>query len=255
MEIRIPTNESVYRVPEGTELTLIVPSQADLVILEKDHSATKIELVIEEGAHVVYVVNMFRNNGDYTRTAQVGKGATLKWIDIQTGEGLTERVVETMIILSGEAARVELLGIFAGQGSDNMRFSHKTKHAAPHSVSRMESRGILTGASFAHQTSSIVILPNQNGCSGDERAETLLLSENARVVAVPELEIGNNDVQCKHAVTTTRLNAEKLFYLAARGLDEKTSRSLLIEAHLAPILEQVPESVREKVNIDITQYE
>ncbi len=226
MNIIIPKNESIWRVPSETELEIVVPENATVLILEGN-----------------------KNNGDYKRVVKVEKNARVKYVDLQIGEGAADKNVSTTIELIGEGAQVELLGLFAGQGNDNFKISHQVIHAAPKTVSRLESKGILTGSSFAHQISRIEILPKQNGCSGDERSDTILLSDNARVIAVPELEIGNNDVQCKHAVTTTRLNKEKLFYLASRGLDEKTSRQLLIEAHINIILDRIPEEIMGDLNL------
>jgi len=226
MKIIIPKTEKIWRVPGGNELEIVVPENSEVLILEDNKS-----------------------NGVYKRVVRVEKNARVKYVDLQVGEGANEKNVEIVIELIGEGAHVDLLGLFAGQGNDSLRISHKVIHAAPRTASRLESKGILSGSSFAHQISRIEILPNQPGCSGDERSDTILLSDNARVIAVPELEIGNNDVQCKHAVTTTRLNKEKLFYLASRGLDENTSRQLLIEAHINSILDQIPEEIVLELNL------
>ncbi len=231
MKIALPKTESIWRVPSETELEIMVLENAVVLILECN-----------------------KNNGDYKRVVKVEKNARVKYLDLQIGEGTSDKNVNTTIELIGEGAQVELLGLFAGQGNDNFKISHQVIHAAPKTVSRLESKGILTGSSFAHQISRIEILPGQAGCSGDERSDTILLSDNARVIAVPELEIGNNDVQCKHAVTTTRLNKEKLFYLASRGLDETTSRALLVEAHINSILEQIPEDVRGNLNLNFEDF-
>lgn len=228
MKITIQKNESIWGVPEEMDLEIMVPENSEVLILDCN-----------------------KNNGEFKRVVKVEKNARVKYVDLQIGEGAADKNVSTAIELIGEGAQVELLGLFAGQGNDNFKISHQVIHAAPRTISRLESKGILTGSSFAHQISRIEILPNQNGCSGDERSDTILLSDHARVIAVPELEISNNDVQCKHAVTTTRLNKEKLFYLASRGLDEKTSRQLLIEAHLNSILEQIPEEVRVELDLDV----
>ena len=219
-------------------------------ILRNEH---EIELIVPTNSEML-ILEYNKNNGEFKRNIKVEKNARLKYIDLQLGDGATEKNVETIIELIGEGAEVELLGLFAGQGNDNLKISHKVIHAAPRTISRLVSKGILTGASFAHQISSIAILPNQPGCSGDERSDTILLSDNARVIAVPELEIGNNDVQCKHAVTTTRLNKEKLFYLASRGLDENTSRQLLIEAHINIILDQIPEEILKGLNLELKPF-
>ena len=77
------------------------------------------------------------------------------------------------------------------------------------------------------------------GCSGFQREETLLLSEDAEIDAVPNLEIENQDVKCGHAASIGRLDKEKLFYLMSRGLDRAAAERLLIDAFIEPFLAAV----------------
>lgn len=222
-------------------------------IIEKNSQEKDFSYTVEKGEEILFILKI-NEPGVFSRIFKVETGAKLTIIDLQIGVGVTERKTNIVVELVGEGAEVNLLGLFAGQGHDSLNINHSVKHAAPRTVSKLESRGILTDAAFAEQISSIAILPNQMGCKGDERADTVLLSDNARVVAVPELEISNNDVQCKHAVTTTRLNAEKLFYLTSRGLSETDSRALLVEAHMSPILEQIPSDVLLELNLDFSAW-
>jgi len=68
----------------------------------------------------------------------------------------------------------------------------------------------------------------------------LLLSPKARVNTKPQLEIVADNVKCAHGATVSQLEADEIFYLRSRGLDETTSRNLLIDAFAAEILERLP---------------
>src|SRR5690606_33740030 len=68
---------------------------------------------------------------------------------------------------------------------------------------------------------------------------TLLLSDDGEFSSKPELEIFADDVQCGHGATVTDINERHLFYLMARGIDEKTARGLLIKAFLAEVIEEL----------------
>ena len=80
-----------------------------------------------------------------------------------------------------------------------------------------------------------------------QMAKALLLSPQATINTKPELEIYADDVKCSHGATSGRLEEEALFYLRARGIPEAQARSLLIEAFVAEVIEDVTdEAVREQ---------
>jgi len=77
-------------------------------------------------------------------------------------------------------------------------------------------------------------------------ANALLLSDGAEANHKPELEIYADDVECAHGSTSGALDADALFYLRQRGLDEFAARALLIEAFLGEVIDGVKlEGVRD----------
>ncbi|MGK7953931.1 MAG: Fe-S cluster assembly protein SufD [Crocosphaera sp.] len=68
----------------------------------------------------------------------------------------------------------------------------------------------------------------------------LLLSPKARINTKPELQITADNVKCSHGATISQLEADELFYLQSRGLNEADARHLLIDAFAAEILECIP---------------
>jgi len=68
---------------------------------------------------------------------------------------------------------------------------------------------------------------------------TLLLSDEAGFSTKPELEIFADDVACGHGATVTEIEKDHLFYLMARGIDEKSARGLLVKAFLAEVIEEL----------------
>lgn len=57
--------------------------------------------------------------------------------------------------------------------------------------------------------------------------------------AKPELKIYADDVKCSHGAAIGELDADALFYLRARGLDEEQARALLVDAFVEDILDQI----------------
>jgi Fe-S cluster assembly protein SufD len=76
----------------------------------------------------------------------------------------------------------------------------------------------------------------------------LLLSPKARINTKPELQITADNVKCSHGATISQLEADELFYLQSRGLNESEARHLLIDAFATEILERIPfESLRQRL--------
>ena len=82
----------------------------------------------------------------------------------------------------------------------------------------------------------------------------LMLSPKARVDTKPELQITADNVKCAHGATVSQLEAEEIFYLRSRGLDENDANQLLIDAFAAEIIDRLPlESLRTQITKTIEQ--
>ena len=78
--------------------------------------------------------------------------------------------------------------------------------------------------------------------NASQLSRNLLLSDRARVDAIPQLEIVADDVRCTHGATVTRLQQEELFYLRSRGLGADQAARLLLAGFCDEILTSLPES-------------
>lgn len=67
-----------------------------------------------------------------------------------------------------------------------------------------------------------------------------MLSPKARIDTKPQLEITADNVKCSHGATIGQLEADEIFYLQSRGINEADARNLLIDAFAAEIINQLP---------------
>lgn len=68
----------------------------------------------------------------------------------------------------------------------------------------------------------------------------LLLSSEARVDSIPQLEIAANEVRCTHGSTTAPVDEMQLFYLMSRGVPKHVAQQVLVKAHLYDVLTRIP---------------
>ena len=82
----------------------------------------------------------------------------------------------------------------------------------------------------------------------------LMISSKARVDTKPELQITADNVKCAHGATVSQLEAEEIFYLRSRGLNENDANQLLIDAFAAEIIDRIEiESLRNRIAKTIEQ--
>jgi len=112
-------------------------------------------------------------------------------------------------------------------------------HAVPNTTSRELIRNIVTGRAHGVFQGRINVHQIAQKTDAKMACNTLLLSDDGEFSTKPELEIFADDVACGHGATVTEIDKNHLFYLMARGIDEKTARGLLVKAFLAEVIEEL----------------
>ncbi len=112
-------------------------------------------------------------------------------------------------------------------------------HHQPNCVSHEYYRGIMADSAHGVFTGRILVAPGADGTDAIQRNDSLLLSRLAKSDARPELEIYADDVKCAHGATVGQIDADSLFYLKSRGIDEAQARDILIYAFAASGLTRI----------------
>ena len=82
--------------------------------------------------------------------------------------------------------------------------------------------------------------PDAQKSDAHQANDNLLLSPHVEIDTKPQLEIHADDVKCSHGATVGQLDESMLFYLRARGIEERSARALLTYGFLEQMLETVP---------------
>jgi Fe-S cluster assembly protein SufD len=153
---------------------------------------------------------------------------------------LDGRIVRNDIhaVLAGESSSCELDGIYLADGGGHVDNQTTIDHCAPRSTSREEYRGVVAGSAQAVFSGRIIVRPGADKTDARQTNRNLLLSDQAQVNSKPQLEIFTSDVKCSHGATSGQLDPEALFYLRARGIDERQARLILTRAFIQQIVER-----------------
>ena len=139
------------------------------------------------------------------------------------------------VILSGENASVEIVGLVLGKMNDEKALEAYITHSAPNTKSIVNVRAVLTGRSKFDFRGSVLIEKGAKGSNAYLRSDALLFDEARMGDDTPALEILEPDVKAGHAATVGKVDEQMLFYLMSRGLSRKQSEKMLVEGFIAPI--------------------
>ena len=142
-------------------------------------------------------------------------------------------------LIEGENCETNLNGAYLLKDLQHLDNHTIVDHIAPHCNSNELYKGILSGKSTGVFNGKVFVRPNAQKISAFQSNANVLLSDDASVNSKPELEIYANDVKCSHGSTTGQLDDDAVFYLRARGLSEKSARSLITQAFIAEVVDKV----------------
>jgi Fe-S cluster assembly protein SufD len=169
--------------------------------------------------------------------AWIGKNAKLTLFVMNAGGKLVRQ--EIRVVTKGEGSDFQLRAIDLLAGDTHTDVTMVLDHAVPHTGSREIIRNVVTGKARGVFQGRINVHQVAQKTDAKMACNTLLLSDDGEFSTKPELEIFADDVACGHGATVTEINHNHLFYLMARGIDEKTARGLLVKAFVAEVIEEL----------------
>lgn len=265
-----PTEEFYFKIEKQDILTthtlnisVINPARVKISIEVKAGARVMIVENFQGQAYVGYELTIIAGEGskiDFVsatkepvmrtilRNTYLAQDASIVWHETVIEGKLIQSHTRTYLYEPGSCAEVK--DIFALSSNTVLDMYHSMYHLASYTKSDMLTKGVLQDNSRTLYQGLIHIDEKAVGCVGYQKQDSLVLSNNAEVNAVPNLEIENSDVKCSHGVTTAHIDKEKLFYAMSRGIDTATATELFVEGHLSPCLDPI---VDEKIKSEIIE--
>lgn len=274
------TGGTVLYVPRGVEIdeplySLIGLSKAGgadlshtLVILEDGASATlleetssaatdipglhvgAVELLVGPGANLRYVQLQNWNMHTWHLARQAGvveRDGTLQWTVAGLGSRLSH--IHQEVTLAGQGSTGEVNGVTFATGRQLLSYYTQQTHKAPNTRSDLLYKDVLRDEARVVWRGMIRVDPEAQKTDGYQRNDSLLLSPDCRVDAIPGLEIEADDVRCTHGATAGRVDAEQIFYCLCRGLSRYEAMHMIVEGFFHGVYDRIAvEAVRETLS-------
>lgn len=143
------------------------------------------------------------------------------------------------VSLAGENASTSLYGLYLVDRKQQVDNYTLIDHIAPHCNSMELYKGVLDDESKGTFRGKIMVQKDAQKTNSYQKTDNLLLSDNASMNSMPQLEIYADDVKCSHGATVGYLDSEAMFYLQSRGINDKEARLLLMNAFASEVINQI----------------
>ncbi len=121
-------------------------------------------------------------------------------------------------------------------------------HLAPQTSSQVKVKEIIQDIAKSKMHGLVRVEKDAINISSFLEAHALLLDKSAIAQIIPALEIETSEVvRAGHATTVSPLDEEQLFYLTARGLDDREAKKMLVRGFAQDALMLLPEAEQEKI--------
>ena len=147
------------------------------------------------------------------------------------------------VILDGKDSECTLKCIYLVHSDEQAHINFEVIHKSDQTTSTQLVRGLATDKAKAFFSGRIRIPYDSQKCYAVQNHRGILLSEQASVTAIPELEIYADDVKCSHGSAIGPIDNNQLFYLLSRGIDEKSAYKILITAFVFDLVPQEYQSI------------
>ena len=153
----------------------------------------------------------------------------------------------TFAVALGARAHFGLHGAIIGGGDQTLEIITSVTHAQPDATSGQTVRSVLGSRATGSYLGSINVARDAQRTDASQSIKAMLLDRTATANAKPELEIYADDVKCAHGATVGELDKAALFYMASRGMDPATAKTLLLRSFVAGVFDDMPdEGLREQ---------
>lgn len=236
---------------------LVVAEPGSALTLIEDYAATGegvyfTNAVTEIWAQENAQVNHIRVQRESRNAFQIGKTAIAQARDsrytchgISLGAKLSRHNLE--VFQTGEHTETTLNGLTMIAGQQVADTHSVIAYTQPYGTSHQLHKCIVDHQAHAVFNGKVFVPQAAQLTDAGQLNRNLLLSPKARVDTKPQLEITADNVKCSHGATVSQLDAEEVFYLQSRCLDQASARKLLIRAFAAEMLDQLPVDSLRKV--------
>ena len=229
--------------------------QSQLLIIKEDMSGKEKHITLGRGSYLkLAMINEINQEEEaiFKLSVELEDDAKLELTTLYLGKGKNKESIT--IYLNGDGSRCKLKAGYLIDEQTTHMMAYDVIHKRKRTISDVIVKGALQDEAHKDFKGNLYFKQGAKGAKGSEIEDAILLSPNAKSYAVPALWCDEDDIMGNHSASSGKLSKDKLFYLMSRGLSEEQSKCLMVEAELAPVLDEIEEvEMRESISNEISR--
>jgi len=225
---------------EGSKVHYIEGCTAPVYATESLHSAV-VEVIAMKNAKVRYTTLQNWSKDVYnlvTKRAHAHEGATVEWLDANTGSRLTMKYPSVYML--GPGAKAEIVSVAFAGGAQHQDAGAKAVHLAPNTTSHIVSKSVSKDGGRTTYRGLLKVAKGAKGVKSTVRCDALMLDDRSRSDTYPYIEIDEEDAAITHEATVGKISDDMLFYLMSRGLKENEAMNLIVLGFVELFTKELP---------------
>jgi len=225
---------------ENSKLTVVIDYRMQDQDLEAFHNGLTRVIVKDNAVLNIVKVQRFNSHSDNfdSNISLVSNQGELNWIPIELGGRNSVTNNENTLIDDG--SRASISSVYFADGDRKMDLGFKMNHQGRHSISEIESKGVLKDRAQKVFRGDLYFQKGAGQSKGSEKEEVLLLDKTVDSDSIPALFSEEDNVEGEHAVSAGQIDEQRLFYLMSRGMTKAEAKQLMVEAAFNPIFDKIP---------------
>ena len=231
---------TIIILDEGAELSYIEGCTAPSHSKNSLHAGV-VEIFIGKNAKCRYTTIQNWSNNVYnlvTKRAIVEESGTMEWIDGNIGSLATMKYPSC--ILKGDNAVGNSLSIAYAKKNQYLDAGAKMIHLGKNTKSNILSKSIAAEDGVCNYRGTTKITKKATNSEAKIKCDTIILDNKSKSDTYPTNILGNSSSILEHEATVSKVSAEKIFYLMAKGLSEERAMELLVMGFLGDFKKELP---------------
>ncbi|MFT7538100.1 MAG: Fe-S cluster assembly protein SufB, partial [Lysobacterales bacterium] len=216
---------------------------------ENQLHAAVVEIVTHDNAEVKYstVQNWYSGDAEgkggiynfVTKRGKCqGKNSKISWTQVEAGSAITWKYPS--VILQGDGSTGEFYSVALTNQRMEADTGTKMIHIGKNTKSTIISKGISTDQSNNSYRGLVKILPSAENARNYSQCDSMLVGNECSANTFPYIEVNNSTATLEHEASTSKINAEQMFYLTSRGLDMEQAISMIINGFCGEVFKELP---------------
>lgn len=198
----------------------------DIISFEKlnelDGVKHDFEFVLNENSKIFYLCNL-KPKFDSTYDEFILKEPVLR--DLNFDKNLVFNLLG-----ANSYAKVRIRNF--AHSCQNFKFKTLQNHENENSFSCLCIKNVLCDSAKVKCENKIKVNERGSKVFANQVNRNLIIGSGAHVISIPQLEIENDDVKCRHGAATKTIDDDQLFYLQSHGIDYVCAKQMLIKGFL-----------------------